>query len=356
MDVTPGTGNPTDHRADPAADHPAISAQLGDVAFGYFYAYALRAVAVHRVADHLADGPLQSDELARRAGLHGPTLHRVLRFLATRGIFQEDERGAFGLTPAAELLRTDVPASAHTGMVWLTDEIFQRSAAGLEDTLRTGRTPFETAYGMPFFDYLRTDADAQQLFDTGMANMSGPEDELIADAYEFPATGTIVDVGGGRGGLVRAVLRKNPGMSGVLFDQEQTVAEHLLDEGPGAKEIAGRWRTDAGSFFESVTPGGDIYVLKHIIHDWNDEDCLRILRAVRAAIPAGGRLLVVDAVLPEGNEPHFAKSADIIMLAVVTGRERTEQEFRDLLGEAGFRVDRIISVPNSTSITEAVPV
>ncbi|WKU46088.1 methyltransferase [Streptomyces sp. VNUA116] len=348
MDVTPGTGNP--------ADHPALSAQLGDTAFGYFYASALRAVTVHRVADHLADGPLQIDELARRADLHGPSLRRVLRLLATRGIFQEDEQGAFGLTPAAELLRTDVPASAHTGMVWLTDEIFQRSAAGLEDTLRTGRTPFETAYGMPFFDYLLTDADAQQLFDTGMANMSGPEDELIADAYEFPATGTIVDVGGGRGGLVRAVLRKNPGLSGVLFDQEQTVAEHLFDEGAGAKEIAGRWRTDSGSFFESVTTGGDIYVLKHILHDWKDEDCLRILRAVRTAIPAGGRLLAVDAILPPGNEPHTAKVLDIIMLTVVTGRERTEQEFRDLLGEAGFRVDRIISTPNFSSIIEAVPV
>ncbi|MCF3100385.1 SAM-dependent methyltransferase [Streptomyces roseoverticillatus] len=350
MDVTPGTGNPPAH-------HPGFSAQLSEVSLGHFYASALRAVTVHRVADHLADGPLQSDELARRAGgLHGPTLRRVLRLLATRGIFQEDEQGAFALTPDAELLRTDVPASAHTGMVWITDEVFQRSAAGLEDTLRTGRTPFDTAYGMPFFDYLLTNADAQQLFDTGMASMSGPEDELIADAYEFPATGTVVDVGGGRGGLVRAVLSRNPGLTGVLFDQEQTVAEHLLDEGPSAKEIAGRWRTDGGNFFESVTPGGDIYVLKHILHDWKDEDCLRILRAIRAAIPAGGRLLAVDAILPPGNEPHFAKAVDIIMLAVVTGRERTEQEFRDLLGEAGFRVDRIISVPNSTSIIEAVPV
>ncbi|MFH8787578.1 methyltransferase [Streptomyces roseoverticillatus] len=352
MDVTPGTGNPPDH----PADHPAFSAQLSEVSLGHFYASALRAVAVHRVADHLADGPLQSGELARRAGLHGPTLRRVLRLLATRGIFQEDEQGAFALTPDAEPLRTDVPASAHTGMVWITDEVFQRSAAGMEDTLRTGRTPFDTAYGMPFFDYLRTNADAQQSFDTGMASMSGPEDELIAETYEFPATGTVVDVGGGRGGLVRAVLSRNPGLTGVLFDQEQTVAAHLLDEGPSAKEIAGRWRTDGGSFFESVTPGGDIYVLKHILHDWKDEDCLRILRAIRAAIPVGGRLLAVDAVLPPGNEPHFAKALDIIMLALVTGRERTEQEFRDLLGEAGFRIDRIISAPNFASIIEAVPV
>ncbi|MBF6046349.1 SAM-dependent methyltransferase [Streptomyces sp. NRRL B-1677] len=348
MDATSGTG-----RSD---ENPAISTELGDAAFGYFYASALRAVAVHRVADHLADGPLQPGELARRAGLHGSTLRRVLRLLATRGIFQEDEQGAFGLTPAADLLRTDAPHSARTGMVWLTDEVFRRSAAGLEDALRTGAVPFQTAYGMPFFDYLMTDADAQRQFDTGMANMSGPEDELIADAYEFPAGGTVVDVGGGRGGLVRAVLSRNPGLSGILFDQEQTVAAHLLEEGTEAKAIAGRWRTDGGNFFEAVTPGGDIYLLKHILHDWNDEECLRILRAIRAAIAPGGKLLAVDAVLPQGNEPHMAKVLDITMLALVTGRERTEREFRDLLGEAGFRVDRIIPTPGFSSIIEALPV
>ncbi|MGK5549467.1 methyltransferase [Streptomyces sp. URMC 127] len=355
MDVTPGHPAPADHPA--SADHPALSAQLGEVAFGHFYASALRAVVVHRVADHLAGGPLQPDELARRAGnLHGPTLRRVLRLLATRGVFREDEQGAFELTPVAALLRTDVPDSAHAGMVWLTDAVFRRSAEGLEDALRTGAVPFHTVYGMPFFDYLQANADAQRLFDTGMANMSGPEDELIAEAYEFPATGTVVDVGGGRGGLVRAVLSRNPGLTGVLFDQEQTVAAHLLDAGESAKEIAGRWRTDAGSFFDAVTPGGDLYLLKHILHDWNDEECVRILRAIRAAIPPGGKLLAVDAVLPAGNEPHFAKELDVIMLALVTGRERTEQEFRALLGEAGFRLDRIIPTPGFASIIEAVPV
>ncbi|MFF7726380.1 methyltransferase [Streptomyces sp. NPDC008001] len=352
MDVTPGAGRPGIGPAEQT--DPAV--HLGEVAYGHFYASALRAVSVHRVADHLADGPLQPEELARRAGLHGPTLRRVLRLLATHGIFAEDERGAFALTPAAELLRTDVPASAHAGMVWITEEVFRRSAEGLEDALRTGVTPFETAYGLPFFAYLQANADAQRVFDEGMAAASGPEDELVAEAYPFPATGTVVDVGGGRGGLLRAVLSRNPGLSGVLFDQEQTVATHLLDSGEGAKEIAGRWRTDAGSFFEAVTPGGDIYLLKHILHDWNDEDCLRILRAIRAAIVPGGKLLAVDAVLPPGNEPHFAKVLDIIMLSVVQGRERTEQEFRGLLGEAGFRVDRIVPTPRYASVVEAVAV
>ncbi|MEU1817272.1 methyltransferase [Streptomyces roseifaciens] len=345
MDVTPGTGHPGN-----GTHHLALAAQLSQVAFGLFHAAALRAVTVHGVADHLAGGPLQPDELARRAGLHGPTLRRLLRLLATRGVFQEDGDGAFGLTPAAELLRTDVPGSAHSGMIWLTEEVFRRSAAGFEDALRTGETPFDAAYGMPFFDYLHTDAEAQTRFDTGMAAMSGPEDEAVAEAYAFPATGTVVDVGGGRGGLLRAVLTRNPGLSGVLFDQEQTVAAHLLD----VKETAGRWRTDAGSFFEAVTPGGDVYLLKHILHDWNDEDCLRILRAIRAAIAPGGTLLAVDAILPPGNDPHFAKGLDLVMLACLRGRERTEEEFRALLGEAGFRVSRVIATETFASLIEAV--
>lgn len=340
-----GPSNSTPHSA------AAASIQLHELAQGLLYASAIRAVTVHRVADHLADGPLSADELARRSGVHAPSLRRVLRLLASKEIFREDKNGTFHLTPTAELLR-EKEGSQRDGILLVTDPFMGQAFTHLEETVRTGAPGFDAAHGSAFFPFLESHPEFQTLFDRGMAAFSGPVNETIVDAYPFPETGTAVDVGGGKGGFLKVVLERNPGLSGVLFDQPQTVPGHLLD----IKELAGRWRVESGDFFTEVPRGGDLYFLKHILHDWDDEDSLRILRAIRAAIPDSGRLVVVDAVLPEGNDPHPGKAMDVTMLAILKGKERTEEEFRTLLQEAGFRLSRVIETESFPSLVEGVPV
>ncbi|MFH7595637.1 methyltransferase [Streptomyces racemochromogenes] len=325
---------------------------LHEVMFGHVHSAALRAVAVHRIPDHLADGPRTPEELASLTGTDAAALRRVLRLLAVLGLFHEDERGRFRLEAAGRPLRTDVPHSQHAGVLMVTDPMIVRSAAELPVSLGGGRSPFERAYGGPFFEHLRKSPEDRAVFDAGMAAFSGREDELVAQAYPFPERARVVDVGGGRGGLLRAVLRRGPALDGVLFDRPGTVAGHLLDE----PALTGRWRTEGGDFFETVPPGGDLYVLKHVLHDWDDEDAVRILGSVRRAAAAGTRLLVVDAVLPGGGVPHPAVELDIVMLLVVEGRERTAAEFEELLSRAGFRLHRILPTPSLPSVIEAVAV
>lgn len=340
------SSRPTD-QGDPFAPSP-----LHDLMYGHVNSAALRAVAVHRIADHLADGPRTAEELAARTGTHGPALRRILRLLATRGLFSEDRRGAFRLEEAGQPLRTGVPGSQLAGALMMTDPVFGRSADRLVDTLRTGEPSFDLAHGMPFFEHLLKSPDDRAMFDAGMAALSGPVDERVAQSYAFPQGARLVDVGGGRGGLLRAALTREPTLAGVLFDQPATLAEHVLDR----PELAGRWRTVSGDFFTNVPAGGDFYLLKHVLHDWNDQDALRILGSIRRAADAGSRLLIVEAVLPEGSGQHPGMQLDIVMLMVVTGRERTAAEFESLLARAGFRLDRILRTPSLPSVLEAVAV
>ncbi|MEC4015520.1 methyltransferase [Streptomyces sp. H27-D2] len=327
----------------------AAAVHLVELGFGHLYTAALRTAVGYRVADHLAEGPRTAEDLARRTGTDAGALRRVLRYLASREVFRQDEDGAFHLTPAAELLRTDVPGSLHPAISMLTHETFLRSSAGLEETVRSGEPAFPKVFGAPFFEYLRTDAATRELFDAGMASLSGPMDELVAEAYPFPERGVLADVGGGRGGLLRAVLLRHPAMSGVLYDQEPALREHLLD----TPELAGRWRTEAGDFFTAAPEGADFYVLKHVLHDWSDADCVRILRSCRRALAPGGRVLVVDAALPAGNEPHPGKALDVAMMAVLEGKERDAAELDALFAEADLVRTRVLPTATFTSIVEA---
>ncbi|QKW07564.1 SAM-dependent methyltransferase [Streptomyces sp. NA04227] len=332
----------------------AAAIKLHDVANGHIYSSILRTVAVHRIADHLAEsgGPLSVEELAKRSGTHAPFLLRILRLLATRGVFRQNDNGAFELTPMAELLVEGRPGSQRDLVLMCSDDLVVKPVATLEEVLPSGNPAFDTAYGAPLFEYLKSAPEAWQIFDRGMSAVSGPIDELVAQACPLPETGTVVDVGGGRGGLLRAVLRRAPQLTGVLLDQEQTVARHLLDE----EETKGRWRVEGGDFFKAVPEGADLYLLKHVLHDWDDDECLAILKSIRKAIPAGGRLVAVDTVLVPGNDPHPSKTMDVLMLAGLSGWERSAEEFTELFKRADFKVTRIIEAPVFASLIEAEPV
>ncbi|MFJ8386481.1 methyltransferase [Streptomyces sp. NPDC094438] len=337
---SPGPAGPADY---------FTPSPLNGLLYGHIHSAALRAVAVHGIADLLADGPRTAEDLAASAGLHAVSLRRVLRLLAGHGLFTEDARGAFELTENGLPLRTDVPGSRHATILLVSGEMFGRAADGIVDTVRTGTPSFETAYGVPFFEHLAASPAERQLFDAGMAAVSGPIDDRVAQSYAFPGSGTVVDVGGGRGGLLRAVLTREPALTGVLFDRPGTVADHLLD----IKEVRGRWSVEGGDFFSAVPSGGDIYLLKHVLHDWDDDDCARILDAIRRAADPGKRLLVIDAVLPEGSAPHPAVALDIAVMLLMRGRERTAKEFERLLSRTGFRLNRILPTPSLPSIIEA---
>ncbi|MGW7572446.1 methyltransferase [Streptomyces sp. NPDC054765] len=334
----------------PAGKPGDLTAHLMEQAMGPLFSAALRTAAHHRLADHLAEGPRSAEQLATTTGTHAPHLRRILRYLATRGIFREDTAGAYHLTPAAALLRTDAPDSLHPAVMMMTGELFLRAWAAVPEAVQHGGASFERLFGAPLFEHLLSDPAARLLFDNGMSSLSAPVDEAVAAVYPFPEAGTVVDVGGGRGGLLRAALRRHPHLTGVLFDQAPPLAHHLLE----GDELKGRWRTEEGDFFASVPEGGDVYVLKHVLHDWPDEACLRILRACHRAMETGRRLLVIDSVLPPGNAPHFGKTLDVAMMAVFEGQERTAQEFATLLSAGGFRLTRVLPTPAFSSIVEAV--
>ncbi|MFE3203716.1 methyltransferase [Embleya sp. NPDC059237] len=323
------------------------AALLVEEALGFLYPAALRAAAAVGVADHLADGPLDVAELARLTGTREQNLYRLLRLLATRGLFEEDDRGRFRLTPAGDSLRSDAPVSARAAVLMLTDRTMWLPSGEMTRCLETGSSAFEDIFGVPFFEHFARDEKTAAVFHAGMDSMSEAENVPIAAGYAFPEAATLVDVGGGYGGFLLAALRAGPRLRGILYDHAHVLAGHRLD----APELAGRWATAEGDFFASV-PAGDVYLIKRILHDWDDEQCVRILRNCRRAMASGGRVLVVDAVLPQGNEPHQGKALDLMMMASLVGRERTEADFARLFDAAGLRLVRVVPTPTVLSIVE----
>ncbi|MFB6567854.1 methyltransferase [Streptomyces noursei] len=344
------TPNPTDHPDLTEATAHAGAAHLIDQSLGHLYSAALRMAAVHHLADHLAGGPRTAAELARLTGTDAAFLRRCLRYLASRGIFREDANGAFHLTPAAQFLRAGVPGSLRDAVLLLTDALFVRASSALDTTIRTGRPGFPQVVGAPFFEYLKEDATARELFDTGMAAFAEPLDALVAGAYPFPQRGTVVDVGGGRGGLLRQVLRRHPGLTGVLLDRAPALADHVLDE-PG---LAGRWRAEPGDVFTTVPDGGDVYVLQRVLHAWDDDAAVRVLTACRRGLAPDGRVLVVDVVPVPGYAPPPGEALDVAMMTLVTGRRRGPKELDGLFARAGLRRTRILRTPAFASLVEAV--
>ena len=320
---------------------------------GTWVAQSISVVAKLGTADALADGPKGVDELAVAANAHAPSLYRLLRALASVGIFAEDEDGRFRLTPLAEPLRSDAPGSVRSFAMMLGAEWNWQPWGHLLHSVTTGQAAFEHAYGTSIFQYMADRPEAAAIFDAAMTGRSSQDANAVTAAYDFSPFRTIVDVGGGRGTLLAAILRANPGVRGILFEQAHVIpgARQYLD-GAG---LGQRCELVAGDFFESVVAGGDAYVLKWIVHDWDDEHAVRILERCRRAMSGAGRLLLVETVIPPGNDPSSGKLADLAMMVWTGGKERTEAEYRSLLAAAGFELTRVVPTPSSLSVIEGVP-
>lgn len=342
-----------DDRPGPPAPPPA--AVLMQMVVGRWVSQMITAVAELGIADALASGPLTPDAIAAKIGAHGPSVHRLLRAVASLGIFAEDADGRFHHTPLSEPLRSDLPGSLRGWARYAGARAPVLAWADLAASIRTGEPAFRRVHGQSFFDHLGASPADAAVFDQAMHAVSSSEIPAILAAYDFGHCGTIVDVGGGDGTLLAAILEQHRGVRGVLYDLDHVVARarQRLANAPAAARI----EIKAGSFFDTVPPGGDTYLMKHILHDWSDEDCVRILRHCRRVVPANGRVLVVECVIPPGNESGFGKLLDIEMIAVTEGgRERTAKEFAALFAASGFELGRIAVTVAGTAVVEAQPV
>lgn len=335
----------------PGAVPPA--ATLLQMMTGYWVSQALYVAAKLGVADLLTDGPRPVEELATATQTNALSLQRVLRALASVGVFTEASPKTFALTPLAALLRTGTPNSMRALAIMYAEEQY-RAWGDILQSVRTGKPAFEHHFGMSYFTFLAQHPEANRVFNEAMTGWTAQLVSAVMDAYDFSPFHTIVDVGGSYGTLLAAILRSNPTAQGILFDQPHVIA--TAGEQLEAAGVAERCTTVGGDFFVEVPAGGDAYLLAQILHDWDDECSVAILRQCRRVVPAHGKLLVIELVLPPGEEPFLGKWLDLHMLVMVGARERTAAEYEALFRAAGFALARVIPTTAGQSIVEAIPV
>jgi hypothetical protein len=316
---------------------------LRTLASGYQISQALYVAATLGVADRLADGPKTSDELAREVDAHPDALYRLLRALASVGVLTELDDRTFELAPLGEGLR-DVPGSLHGWVAFIGRPPIWQAWGDLLNSVRTGENAFRRVHGMSPWEYRAQHLDESRIFDKAMHAITGLADQALVAAYDFGQFGTIVDVGGGDGSLLRTLLPAFPSLRGVVFDQA-----HVVD----AIEPTDRLEVVSGSFFESIPAGGDAYLLKQIIHDWEDPESIAILRNIAAVLPADGAVLVIERDLGAPNTTPAAKFADLNMLVGPGGRERTDEQYAALFEAAGLRQAGTTPSPSGWSVFEA---
>jgi hypothetical protein len=322
-----------------AAQKPPIVEMVDQYLTGAVLWTVIPIVAEARIADLLLEGPRSVSALAAASGVDADALGRLLRLLASLGIFAENDDGEYINTRLSETLATSAPISMHDMAKLALTPGWIRALQALPAAVQApGATAWDLAHGMPIFEYLPAHPDEAALFQGAMTMFSGAEAAAVPAAYDFSEIGTLVDVGGSQGVLLASILSVNSSLRGVLFDLPVMVdgATELF----AAHGVADRATVVGGDFFESV-PTGDAHILKHILHDWDDEHCVAILRSCRNATVEGGRLLVVEEALPPGNAPSPGKILDLVML-LVGGRERTRPEYRALFEQAGYELTRVI--------------
>jgi hypothetical protein len=335
---------------------PRQLAELHLLVCGYRVSQAIHVVASLGIPDLIADGPKETHDLARATGTHTSALYRVLRLLAGVGLFEEVNPRQFALTSLGAGLRRDVPGSRRPWALMLLDEAEWQSWGHLLYSVRTGEAAFKHVHGMGLFDYFRQHPEAARNFDDAMSTGATGVPIILTDHYDFRQFDRIVDVGGGHGAILSAVLQAGPHLRGVLFDSADVVAgATVVLERAG---VADRCEMIAGDFFKSVPNDADAYILCQIIHDWDDPRALKILKNCRAGIRASGRLLVVERVVPSDlREGLPVLHADLEMLVNLGGLQRNEAEHRALLAEAGFRLANVVPVGDGLDFTilEGVP-
>ncbi len=328
--------------------------QLGmmQMLMGPWVAQSIYAAAKLGLADLLAERPHACHELATLTQTHPQSLYRLLRGLASVGIFAETGTGEFTLGLMGSYLQSDTPGSLRAMAIMLGEEHYQAWGQILY-SMKTGESAFEHLYGMPIFDYYAKYPEPARIFDRAMTGFSSAEKDMVVASYDFSTLNQVVDVGGGQGSLLYAILTANPHLTGILFDLPPVidVAKSTIE----AKRLAQRCQWVGGDFFESVPAGGDAYLLKHILHDWDDDRAIAILQQCHCALSEGGRVLAIEQVIPPGNKPFMGKFLDLNMLVMCPGGcERTEAEYRSLFERAGFELTRIVSTLSDTSIIEGM--
>jgi hypothetical protein len=324
--------------------------QLGT---GYMLSSALQVVLKLGIADRLAGGPVTTAALAQATGVKEDALYRLLRALASVGAFKETAAREFALTLPGELLRADHPHSVRPMLLWISSPFHFRVYSNMMHAVRTGKPAVAETVGVPVFEYFTRDHDLSEIFNDAMTNFSTVIAPAVLASYDFAGVNVLVDIAGGHGETLMSILRQYPAMRGILFDLEHVVAgASKRIETLGLKD---RCQTASGDFFKAVPGGGDLYIMQHIIHDWDDDEAVAILKSIHAALKGkrNGRVLLIESVIQPGNEPDLGKLIDLEMLVLPGGRERTADEFGRLFARAGFELTRIVPTPSVVCLIEA---
>lgn len=333
-----------------------LTEQLLQMITGAWVTQSIYVAAKLGIADLLKDSAKSCEELAKSTEVDALSLYRVLRALSSIGIFLEVENRHFQLTPLAEYLRTDVPGSLRPIAIACGGEDWHWKPWGnILYSIKTGEAAFDHVFGMSLFPYLGQNPEVAAIFDACMTSSSSRYNPSIASGYDFSSIKTLVDVGGGHGSLLATILKAFPSLKGMIYDQPHVVvgAKQYLE----TSGLNGRCKVIGGNFFESVPSGGDAYIMQHIIHDWDDESGIVILKNCHRVLPENGKILIIENVIPDTNEPNFGKFLDIEMLVLCSGgRERTASEFKKLFDAADFQLTNIIPTQSSISIIEGVKV
>ncbi len=334
-------------------NEPPLHLQLTQMISGYWLSQAIYVAAKLNLAEHLSKESKSCQELAHLTDTNPKALYRLMRALASVGIFKETESQQFILTPLAEHLCSDHPRSVKATAIMSGEAPHYQAWGNALHSVKTGKPAFDEVFGMGVFEYFQTHPQDAKIFEESMNNYSLSEEKAILDVYDFSQFHTLVDVGGGYGEMLGSILQKYPDLKGILFDEDYVIshASPTLEK----HGIINRCQTVSGSFFESVPSGGDGYLLKHIIHDWDDQRAITILKNCGDVLEPNGQVLVMEMVVPSGNRPSAAKMLDLNMLVMCPGgKERTEGEFEELFSQAGLTLSQVIPTQEDICILVGV--